>query len=102
MTSFSEKIEIVYSQRTGGCLCVGLDVDLAKLPRDYQGIHKSALVFCQDYYRSYPKDLAAAYKPNLAFFESLGAEGLEVLEQLRTSIPPDALLIIDAKRAAYR
>jgi orotidine-5'-phosphate decarboxylase len=44
------------------------------------------------------RDLAAAYKPNMAFFESLGARGFEALELLRQSVPYNALFVVDAKR----
>jgi len=96
MMSFSEKLKSAI-QRTGGCLCVGLDVDLAKLPAGLSKDSQGALTFCQAVIES-TKDIAAAYKPNLAFFESMGTEGLKVLEQIRASIPDNAILIMDAKR----
>jgi len=96
MTSFSEKLKLAV-QRTGGCLCVGLDVDLAKLPAGLSKDPQGALVFCLAVIGA-TKDLAAAYKPNLAFFESLGAEGLTVLEKIRSAIPADVLVVMDAKR----
>lgn len=47
-------------------------------------------------------DLAAAYKPNAAFYEALGAEGFRALEEtiavIRVSAP-GAAVILDAKRA---
>jgi len=96
MTSFSEKLKSAI-KRTGGCLCVGLDVDLVKLPVGLSKDAKGALEFCKAIIES-TKDLAAAYKPNMAFFESLGAEGMAVLEKLRGAIPVDAILVMDAKR----
>ncbi len=44
------------------------------------------------------RDLVCAYKPNLAFYEALGIEGLRVLEQLTEHIPSDIPIIGDAKR----
>ena len=44
------------------------------------------------------RDLAAAFKPNLAFFERWGAAGFEWLEQVLTRIGAGPLLIGDAKR----
>ena len=41
---------------------------------------------------------AAAYKPNAAFFESMGTWGLDALLTVRQHIPPDAIAILDAKR----
>ncbi len=43
--------------------------------------------------------VAAAYKFNLAHFESLGSAGWALLERIRAIIPPDALVILDGKRA---
>jgi orotidine-5'-phosphate decarboxylase len=41
---------------------------------------------------------AAAVKPNLAFFEAFGAQGLAALERLRATIPGDLPVVMDAKR----
>jgi len=76
---------------------VGLDVDLAKLPAGLSKDSEGALVFCQAIIEA-TKDLAVAYKPNLAFFESLGAEGLGVLEKVRGFIPSETIVVMDAKR----
>jgi orotidine-5'-phosphate decarboxylase len=43
-------------------------------------------------------DLVCAYKPNLAFYEALGAEGLAILEKTIKYIPDDIPVIGDAKR----
>ncbi|MEQ8850617.1 MAG: orotidine-5'-phosphate decarboxylase [Phycisphaerales bacterium] len=43
-------------------------------------------------------DVAAAYKFNVAFFEALGAKGVELLERVRAEIPANRVVIIDAKR----
>ncbi len=42
---------------------------------------------------------AAAIKPNLAFYESLGSAGLAALERIRGRIPAGIPVVIDAKRA---
>jgi orotidine-5'-phosphate decarboxylase len=96
MTSFSEKLKSA-SQRTKACLCVGLDVDLAKMPKGLSRDTEGILLFCRSIVEA-TRDLAVAYKPNLAFFESLGPRGLEVLELLRQSIPYDCIFVADAKR----
>jgi orotidine-5'-phosphate decarboxylase len=41
---------------------------------------------------------AAAVKPNLAFFEAFGSDGIAALERLRAAIPSDVPVIADAKR----
>ncbi len=43
-------------------------------------------------------DLVCAYKPNLAFYEALGPEGLAILEKTVEYIPSDIPIIGDAKR----
>jgi orotidine-5'-phosphate decarboxylase len=96
MALFSEKLKKAI-QRTQGCLCVGLDVDLAKMPKNLPHDGEGALKFCRSIIDA-TRDLAVAYKPNMAFFESLGVQGFEVLELLRQSIPHDVLFVMDAKR----
>jgi orotidine-5'-phosphate decarboxylase len=96
MTTFSEKLKSAI-QRTHACLCVGLDVDLSKMPKGLSHDTEGILQFCRSIVES-TKDLAAAYKPNLAFFESLGPRGFEILELLRQSIPSNCLFVADAKR----
>ncbi len=96
MSTFSKKLKTAI-QRTHGCLCVGLDVDLAKMPKGLSHDRDGILRFCRSIIES-TKDLAVAYKPNLAFFESLGPTGFEILELLRQSVPYDTLFIADAKR----
>ena len=47
-------------------------------------------------------DLAAAYKPNAAFYEALGEDGFHALEETPATIrerAPEAATILDAKRA---
>ncbi len=96
MDKFSKRLQAAI-QRTGGCLCVGLDVDLAKLPAGYPRDAKGSLRFCLEIVKA-TADLAAAYKPNLAFFEAMGHEGLAALEELRGAIPKGCLFVADAKR----
>jgi orotidine-5'-phosphate decarboxylase len=43
-------------------------------------------------------DLVCAYKPNLAFYESLGAEGISLLKQILARIPRETPVILDGKR----
>ena len=96
MALFSEKLKKAI-QRTQGCLCVGLDVDPAKMPKNLPHDGEGALKFCRSIIDA-TRDLAVAYKPNMAFFESLGVQGFEVLELLRQSVPHDVLFVMDAKR----
>jgi orotidine-5'-phosphate decarboxylase len=87
------------AQRTsGGLVCVGLDPDPAKLPNDLAGT--APLYAFNRRIVDATAGVAAAYKPQIAFYSALGAE-----EQLLQSIryirerAPDALVILDAKRS---
>jgi orotidine-5'-phosphate decarboxylase len=42
--------------------------------------------------------LVCAYKPNIAFYEALGAAGMELLRQIIALIPPQIPVLLDAKR----
>lgn len=86
-------------ERTDSLLCVGLDVELEKLPAPLRGRDPAEAVV--EFNRAIidaTQDLAAAYKPNLAFYEALGPAGLEALRRTVALVPPGALTIGDAKR----
>lgn len=96
MATFSARLQKAV-RRTGGCLCVGLDVDPTKMPGDIPRDGQGVLRFCRSIIDA-THDLAAAYKPNMAFFEAMGVQGFEILELLRQSVPQDVLFVMDAKR----
>lgn len=82
-------------------LCVGLDSEIAKLParftdQEFPQFSFNKWIIDQTY------DLAAAYKPNAAFYEARGADGWRELQMtidyLRTQ-HPEIMTILDAKRA---
>lgn len=77
-------------------LCIGMDPDFNKLPMHLMESPDPILTFCKDIIES-TKDVAAAYKFNIAFFESLGEMGWQTLRELLTLIPPHVLSIADAK-----
>lgn len=77
-------------------LCVGLDIDLARIPAAVPKDAAGAATFLKAVIEA-TAPYAAAYKPNLAFFIALGAAGFELLLQLRDWIPAGALLVGDAK-----
>jgi orotidine-5'-phosphate decarboxylase len=82
----------------GSVLCLGLDPDPARLPAgfspDVAGVERFVTLVIEAAGPS-----AAAIKPNLAFYEALGAEGMAALERIRARIPADIPVVIDAKRA---
>ena len=42
---------------------------------------------------------AAAFKPNMAYFEAMGLLGIEILEELMGRMPKEVPVILDAKRS---
>jgi orotidine-5'-phosphate decarboxylase len=82
----------------GTVLCLGLDPDPARLPRgfspDVAGVERFVMLIIEA-----AGPCAAAIKPNLAFYEALGAEGIAALERIRARIPSEIPVVIDAKRA---
>lgn len=87
-------------KRKKSFLCVGLDTDLQKIPEHLFDSENAMFEFNKAIIDA-TADLCVAYKPNLAFYESVGLEGWKVLEQtvdyIRTNYP-DQFLIADAKR----
>ncbi|HEV2074176.1 MAG TPA: orotidine-5'-phosphate decarboxylase [Thermomicrobiales bacterium] len=93
--SFQDKLDA----RIGAAdslLCVGLDPVTARMPQGFDGSPEAVVSFCKEIV-SATTDLAAAYKPNLAFFMALGTRGLEALHSVREAIPSDIPVILDGK-----
>jgi orotidine-5'-phosphate decarboxylase len=78
-------------------LCIGLDPDPRRIPRHLGRGPDAIYKFCVEIIEA-TCDLAAVFKPNIAFFESIGAEGLHVLEEALKAVPEDVPVIVDAKR----
>jgi orotidine-5'-phosphate decarboxylase len=96
-TPFAGRLAHAQSQ-SGGLLCVGLDPDLAKLPSDLRGTPEAILKFNRRVIDA-TFDLAAAYKPQIAFYAALGAEAqLEATIAYIRERAPHAVVILDAKR----
>jgi len=83
--------------RAGAPLCVGLDPDPALLPRSVGAGAAGLRAFLGEIIEA-TRDIVAAYKPNLAFFEAYGSEGWDILESLRQIVGSEVLLIADGKR----
>lgn len=79
------------------CLCVGLDTDIQKIPKHLLKEKNPILAFNKAIIDA-TKDYCVAYKPNLAFYEVLGAHGWEILEETLAYIPSTHFTIADAKR----
>lgn len=78
-------------------LCVGLDTDLQKIPKHLLGEEDPIFAFNKAIIDA-TKAYAVAYKPNIAFYESLGASGWQSLTRTMEYIPKDIFTIADAKR----
>jgi orotidine-5'-phosphate decarboxylase len=81
-------------------LCVGLDTDILKIPGYLKNNPDPVFSFNKAIVDATAK-YAVAYKPNLAFYESLGWRGWESLEKTVAYIRskyPEIFLIADAKR----
>jgi orotidine-5'-phosphate decarboxylase len=78
-------------------LCVGLDTDPDKLPDHLRQAPDAVLTFNKaiiDATAAY----CVAYKINTAFYEAMGPDGWEIMQQTVAYIPKDQLIIADAKR----
>ena len=107
MRHFRKLLEHHWSE--GRFVCIGLDSEFTKLPEAVLvresdrsvNITKSLVAFNRAIIEA-TSDLVAAYKPNPAFYEAYGVDGLAALEEtmlLLHRIAPKVPLILDAKRA---
>jgi len=79
-------------EKNRSLLCVGLDPDPTLIPEGVGIFEFNKAII------DVTADLVCAYKPNIAFYEALGSEGLDDLKSTRDYIPDDIPVIIDAKR----
>lgn len=81
-------------------LCVGLDIDLEKIPPHLLDEEDAMFAFAKAIIDA-THDLCVAYKPNTAFFEAYGVKGWQSLEKIINYLNknyPDHFTIADAKR----
>jgi len=93
LSEFIERLDNAASTNRS-LVCVGLDVDPELMPfADVRKFNRAIV--------DATKDLVCAYKPNIAFYEALGLEGLEALRDTVAyirKVAPDVVLLCDAKR----
>ena len=91
---FTDKLARIV-EKNNSLLCVGLDPDTAKLPEGISQFEFNKQIIDATH------DLVCAYKPNSAFYESQGAEGIQALKDtcdyLREN-HADIPIILDYKR----
>lgn len=90
-TTFIEKLTNA-SRRNCSLVCVGLDPDPARMPKGITVTEFNRAII------EATSDLVCAYKPNIAFYEAMGNEGIDALLATRDAVPADIPVIIDAKR----
>lgn len=97
---FTEKLRKAVRD-TESLLCVGLDPVPDRLPESirssYSSVTKQVFHFCREVIEA-TLPYACAYKPNLAFFEALGPDGMDLFQEVRAQIPFSKIVIADAKR----
>jgi orotidine-5'-phosphate decarboxylase len=87
---FTDKL-LNASRKNKSWLCIGLDPDPELMPKVEVLQFNKAIIEATC-------DLVCAYKPNLAFYEALGTEGLVILEKTVKCMPGHIPVIGDAKR----
>lgn len=91
--SFFEKLS-QRIQKVDSLLCIGLDPH----PDDLKiQTAECAREFCFTLIEN-TANYAAAFKPNIAFFEAFGFTGYNILQQVISAVPDDIPVILDAKR----
>ena len=87
-------------KRKQSFLCVGLDTDIKKIPEHLLKEEDPIFAFNKAIIDA-TADLCIAFKPNLAFYESMGVKGWVSFEKTIRYIKenyPDQFIIADAKR----
>jgi len=93
MTSFFARLE-ARARQIDSLLCVGLDPHAADLTAPTA---EAARRFCLRLIEA-TADVAAAFKPNAAFFEALGPDGFATLRDVIAAVPDGVPVLLDAKR----
>ncbi len=84
-------------QKNRSMICLGLDLDPKKMPSEFTNSAKGLFDFAHRIIDA-TSDLVCCYKPNMAFYESLGPDGLSLLKVIRDRIPEEIPVIMDGKR----
>lgn len=72
-------------------LCVGMDPRADLIEGDLEAFVHRVIEETSPY--------AAAFKPNIAYFEAFGAKGVTVLEKCLKDVPKDIPVVLDVKRS---
>jgi orotidine-5'-phosphate decarboxylase len=91
---------IIQIKKKQSFLCIGLDVDLTKIPQHLLKEEDPIFAFNKAIIDA-THDLCVAYKPNTAFYEAYGLKGWKALEKTIKYLNekhPEIFTIADAKR----
>lgn len=88
-------VEQIFEKRS--YLCVGLDTDIHKIPKQLQS-HPDAIFEFNKAIIDATLDLCVSYKINTAFYEAMGVKGWEAMQRTFEYIPSTHFKIADAKR----
>ena len=95
---FQQKLNEII-KKNNSLLCIGLDPNLDKFSKDLLKSNDPIFEFNKKIIdKTY--DLVCAYKPDIAFYEAYGINGLESLKKTLEYIPKDTPVILDAKRGS--
>jgi len=98
--TFQEKLDVIV-KKNKSLVCVGLDTDVNKIPEQLKTKENAVFEFNKAIIDA-THDLVCAYKPNSAFYEANGDEGIRQLKMTFDYINktyPEIITILDAKRA---
>ena len=87
---YSERLK-ARIQESGSQLCVGLDPRPERIDGDVAEFLRRVVGETAEH--------AAAFKPNMAYFEAMGLEGIRILENLLEEMPQEVPVILDCKRS---
>lgn len=95
---FLDKL-LAASRQQNSLLCVGLDPEPERFPDQFNGLAaaRSVIHFCQAIIKE-TAPYVCAFKPNLAFFEVLGPEGMYIFREVIQAVPEHIPILVDAKR----
>lgn len=106
-SEFIVKLERLWAR--GNFVCVGLDPDFSKIPQPLKDSIPSSPTHTEEVMVRFNQqvvdathDLVCAYKPNSAFYEAQGDQGMRALARTVRHIKeqyPEIPVILDAKRA---
>ena len=84
-------------KKSNSLLCIGLDTDVAKLPKFLRSHENPQYEFNRRIIEA-TSDIVCAYKINSAFYEAEGERGWRAMRETLQQIPPSIISIADAKR----